>query len=140
MALTLVRSAADTANEKITLTDLDTGQVLVFSGLFLEQNPTDAAINNRGRLIQRTTRERQAAGLPGLDLMYNDQGYISTVVTPQGWHVAYEYDFAGAGILGKICRIRVWDGTPDQTPDPIRCGRAPARSCCVRWCTPTTTT
>ena len=118
MTVTLVRSDVDMATEKITLTDLDTGRVLVFGGL-----STQVDAEERGRLIQRTTRERQAAGdpaqpgLPGLDLMYNDQGYISTVVTPQGWHVAYEYEFSGAGVLGKICRIRVWDGPPNPA-DP----------------------
>lgn len=111
MNVTLVASGGG-ATQLFTLTNLDSGQILVFYGL-----NTSIGEGKAGRLKEQTTRELVADGQSGVTFTYNTDGELTSVMTSQGWSVIYSYVGGGSAVEGRVRSIKVWDGVADKTPD-----------------------
>ncbi|MGD9855586.1 MAG: hypothetical protein AB7U20_11620, partial [Planctomycetaceae bacterium] len=100
------------ASEVFTLSEKNSGDVYKFYG-----TNGSIALMNRGRLIERTTREYVGFDDPADDLegaiySYNALGYISQITTgePQSWTIVYTYYSSGTE-ANRLQKIEVKDGS-----------------------------
>lgn len=108
---TLVKTGSGNT-ERYTITNSQTGQVLVFFG----HNVT--ATHERGKLEEETTVYLQEEGESGNVFSYDTQGRLDSVTTSQGWLVDYEYITSG-NESGKIDVITVSDVSSNPSEDDI---------------------
>ena len=104
---TLVKSGSG-ASEIFTLSESDTGNVYIFGGF-----NASVPAHDRGKLLERTTREYQEQGLSGIAYSYSaTTGYLSQVTTadPQGWSIDYTYYTSGTE-SGRLEKIEVENGS-----------------------------
>jgi len=105
-AATFVKSGSG-ASEIFTLTEAETGNIYIFGGF----NGSVPA-HNRGKLLERTTREYKEQGLSGIEYTYSStSGFVSQVTTadPQGWTINYTYYTSGTE-SGRLQKIEVLNG------------------------------
>jgi RHS repeat-associated protein len=101
--LTLVKSGSG-ASEIFTLTNLETGRVLIFYGL-----DSNIATKNQGRIKERTTRAFQAASRTGTTYSYTSFDMLDWVLTSDGQYIDYEYYTFGAD-TNRLETISVYAG------------------------------
>jgi len=77
----------------------------------------DFAGANRGLLLERTTREWQAANKEGIRYTYHDEHYgderVKQVTTPEGQDYNVLFSYCGSGVRTKLRKIEVRE--PDST-------------------------
>lgn len=112
MNVTFVKTGIG-ANEIFTLTNIDSGEVLVFYGL-----DSSVAAGSAGRLKLQSTRAIQSKKfVSGLEFTYNEFGRITLVTTAQGWSATYTYVGGGSSVAYRIRSIEIKNGASTVLSD-----------------------
>lgn len=101
------------ANEIFTLTNIDSGEVLVFYGL-----DSSVAVGSAGRLKEQSTRAIQTKKVvSGVEFTYNEHGRITLITTAQGWSATYTYVGGGSAVAYRIRSIEIENGASTVLSD-----------------------